>query len=453
MTGSRHWARPMQPGSDWRRLHPLSPLLRAGRFVVVATALLADDLAARFDLGPAWAGLFLLGALVVGAGAGWWVWSATGYRVTADEIELRTGVLFRRHRRLPLARLETVDLARPLVARLFGLAQVRLEAVSQGESEVRLSYVDDSTALALRDELRDHLNSRPVADAEPDGADAGPPPQGIRVPTRDLLAAFILGRIVLVWPALLLIAVVLLAVVGPPAALAFALAVGVPVGILPLVVGLAEVERLYGFTLIERGGNFDISRGLFNQMHQAVPVDRVQAVAVIEPLLWRRFGRVRLVVDVAGYRGGSNEDRERTAVLLPIAPASLVADVLHRVQPDLHLDGVSKVPAPAAARWRAPIRWRSYSVAWDGSHAVTRRGLLRRRTDIVPHRKVQSLRVTQGPWQRALGLATLHLDTAGTRIRARALHRSRDEAERLAWDSRQAALTEVGGGGERSEGA
>lgn len=434
----------MPPGSDWRRLHPLSPLLRAGRFVVVAAAFLADDLAAQVDLSPAWAGLLLLGALVAGAGAGWWVWSATGYRVTDEEVELRTGVLFRRHRRLPLARLETVDLARPLVARLFGLAQVRLEAVSQGESEVRLSYLDDSTALALRDELRDRLNPPPAADAAPDGAGAGPAPQGFRVPTGELLAASVLGRVVVVWPALLAVTVVLLAAVGPAAALGFALAVGLPVGFLPLIVGLAEVERLYGFTLTEGGRGFDIRRGLLNQMHQTVPVDRVQAVAVIEPLLWRRFDRVRLVVDVAGYRGGSDEDRARTAVLLPIAPASLVADVLRRAQPDLHLDGRSNVPAPAAARWRAPVRWRSYSVAWDETHAVIRRGLLRRQTDIVPHRKVQSLRVTQGPWQRALGLATLHLDTAGTRIRARALHRSRDEAERLAWESRQAAVTGSG---------
>ena len=434
----------MPPGSDWRRLHPLSPLLRAGRFVVVATALLADDVAARADLSPGWAGLFLLAALVAGAGAGWWVWSATGYRVTDEEVELRTGVLFRRHRRLPLARLETVDLARPLIARLFGLTQVRLEAVSQGESEVRLSYVDESTALALRDELRDHLKPSPAAGVEPEGVEAAPPPQGIRVPTAELLAASVLGRIVVVWPALLAAAVVLLVAIGPSAGLAFAIAVGLPVGILPLIVGLAEVERLYGFTLTEGSRGFDIRRGLLNEMSQAVPVDRVQAVAVIEPLLWRRFGRVRLVVDIAGYRGGSNEDRDRTAVLLPIAPASLVADVLRRVQPDLHLDDRSNIPAPAAARWRAPVRWRSYSVAWDGTHAVTRRGLLRRRTDIVPHRKVQSLRVTQGPWQRALGLATLHLDTAGTRIRARALHRSRDDAERLAWESRQAALTESG---------
>ena len=431
----------MPPDSEWRRLHPLSPLLRAGRFAVVAAALLADDLAAQVDLSPALAGLFLLVALVVGGGAGWWVWSATGYRVTDEEVELRTGVLFRRHRRLPLARLETVDLARPLVARLFGLAQVRLEAVSQGESEVRLSYLDDSTALALREELRDRIKPSPAAGDQPDGVDAGPAPAGFRVPTTELLAASVLGRIVVVWPALLAIAVVLLVAVGLPAALGF-MVVALPIGLLPLAVGLVEVERLYGFTLTEGGRGFEISRGLFNQLHQAVPADRVQALAVIEPLLWRRFGRVRLVVDVAGYRGGSNEDLEQTAVLLPIAPAPLVADVLRRLQPDLHFEGVSNVPAPAAARWRAPVRWRSYSVAWEASHAVTRRGLLRRRTDIVPHRKVQSLRVTQGPWQRALGLATLHLDTAGTRIRARALHRGRDEAERLAWESRRAALAE-----------
>lgn len=46
----------MPPDSEWRRLHPLSPLLRAGRFAVVAAALLADDLAAQVDLSPALAG-------------------------------------------------------------------------------------------------------------------------------------------------------------------------------------------------------------------------------------------------------------------------------------------------------------------------------------------------------------------------------------------------------------
>lgn len=432
----------MPLGSDWRRLHPLSPLLRAGRFVIVASAIVADDVASDLDIRPAWAGLLLLGALVAGALAGWWAWATTGYRVTTEEVELRTGMLFRRHRRLPLARLESIDLARPLVGRLFGLAQVRLEAVSNEESEVRLSYLDHDAAVRLREELRARLGTGPAPPAPGGGQDTEiPEPAGeiFRVPTGELIVATVLARAGLTWSALLVVGAGILAVFGPGAAVGFLFGAGLPAGFLSLFMGLAEADRLYGFTVREGGRGLEVSRGLFNEMHQVVALDRVQALAVIEPLLWRFFGRAKLVVDVAGYRGGSQEDRQQSSVLLPIAPAALVADVLARVQPGLRLDELSYVRAPVASRWRAPVRWRSYSVALDGRHAVTRQGLLRRQTDIVPHRKVQSLRVTQGPWQRSLGLATLHIDTAGTRIRARAQHRPREEAERLAWGSRHAA--------------
>ena len=435
----------MQPGSDWRRLHPLSPLLRAGRFVVVAAAVLADDVATRLSLDASLAALLLLGALVMGAVAGWWAWSTTGYRVTDEEVELRTGMLFRRHRRLPLARVESVDIARPLVARLFGLAQVRLEAVSDSESEVRLSYLDDATAQGVRTELRARLD-RP---ASAGGATALAPEESaiVRVPTKELVLAMVVGRVVVVWPAVLATVLIVAAAVGPEQGLVLALTMGPVAALLPVVVGLAETERLHGFTLSERGGGLAVSRGLLNELHQVVPIDRIQAVAVVEPPLWRLFGRAKLVVDIAGYRGGNQQDRRHTSVLLPVASRDVVADVLRRVQPGLQLEGLSYVPAPPASCWRAPVRSRGYSVAWSTGHAVMRSGVLQRRTDIVPHAKVQSLRVTEGPWQRALGLATLHLDTAGTQIRAGAPHRRRDEAERLGWASREAAAA----AGSRSE--
>ena len=427
----------MRLGSDWRRLHPLSPLLRAGRVVVVASAFLADDVATGLDIRPAWAGVLVLGALVTGAVAGWWAWATTGYRVTAEDVELRTGMLFRRHRRLPLARLESIDLARPVFARLFGLAQVRLEAVSNEESEVRLSYLDYDAAIGLREELRARLGQSPAPGQQSPSPDPGR--QILRVPTGELLAATVLGRTAATWSVLAAVAGVTLAAIGPGEAAGFLLGVGLPAAVLPVVMGLIEADRLYGFTLSEGGRGLEVSRGLLNETQQVVPLDRVQAIAVVEPLLWRFFGRARLVVDVAGYRGGNQDDRQQASVLLPIAPSALVAGVLSRVRPDLRLDELAYVPAPRASRWRAPVRWRSYAIAFDGRHAVTRHGLLRRQTDIVPHGKVQSLRVTQGPWQRALGLSTLHLDTAGTRIQASARHRGREEAEDLAWASRHAA--------------
>jgi putative membrane protein len=424
----------MPLGSDWSRLHPLSPLLRAGRVFVLPALVLMDDIPAQLGGRRPLSGLLLVGALAVGAVAGWWAWRTTAYRVTADDVELRTGMFFRRQRRVPLARLESLDVARPLAARLFGLAELRLEAVSDGKSEVRLSYLDYTFALELRDEIAARRKGAP---SPADGSTSEAPAEHIvRVATRDLVVGSVGGRAAEMWPAVFVVTAVILLTAGPAAALAF----GPFAASVPVLVGLAEAERLYGFTLTEASGGLQISRGLFNEMHQRVAIDRIQAVAVVEPLVWRPFGRARLVVDVAGYRGGEQNERRHASVLLPIAPLPMVASVVQRVQPGLSVDALAHTGAPRATRWRAPVRWRAYSVAWTPGHAVMRRGLLQRRTDIVPHVKVQSLRITQGPWQHALGLATLHVDTAGREIGARAPHRGREEAERLAWASRDVAL-------------
>ena len=54
-------------------------------------------------------------------------WRLTRYRVTAEALELRHGVLVRRQRRARLDRLQAVDVVQPLVARIFGLARLKLD--------------------------------------------------------------------------------------------------------------------------------------------------------------------------------------------------------------------------------------------------------------------------------------------------------------------------------------
>jgi putative membrane protein len=70
---------------------------------------------------------------------------------------------------------------------------------------------------------------------------------------------------------------------------------------------------------------------------------------------------------------------------------------------------------------------------------VATTGRITRTTAWVPLSKVQSLRRVQGPVQRRLGLATVHVDTAGRNIRA-AL-RGRETADA---DSALAELTALG---------
>jgi putative membrane protein len=68
----------------------------------------------------------------------------------------------------------------------------------------------------------------------------------------------------------------------------------------------------------------------------------------------------------------------------------------------------------------------------DDRHLVTTSGVLTTTTEVVPLAKVQSLRLTSGPWQQRLRLATLHADTAGRRLPgAKAHHRDLDEARAL----------------------
>ena len=58
-------------------------------------------------------------------------------------------------------------------------------------------------------------------------------------------------------------------------------------------------------------------------------------------------------------------------------------------------------------------------------------GRLRRETTWVPLAKAQSVRLVQGPLQRRLGLATVHLDAAGRRVRAEFRERRQAEARSL----------------------
>ena len=89
------------------------------------------------------------------------------------------------------------------------------------------------------------------------------------------------------------------------------------------------------------------------------------------------------------------------------------------------------LPPPRRARWKSPLRYRYLSWGGDRTYAVTTSGRVRRVTDWVPLAKVQSIRRVEGPVQRRLRLATVHLDTAGRNIHAALRDRDRGECARL----------------------
>ena len=140
----------------WRargsRLHPLTPVVRAGRVLVSLAALAAYNLESVKHAGW-WAPVVVVGALVLGFGAGVASWAFTRFRIDGGEVRIDSGVFIRRSRQVRIDRLQAIDIVQPLLARAFGLAELKLDMAGGAEGRVRLGYLRLEEAQALRASL------------------------------------------------------------------------------------------------------------------------------------------------------------------------------------------------------------------------------------------------------------------------------------------------------------
>jgi putative membrane protein len=422
---------------DWHHLHPLSPFIRTAHFVAAGVVVAAQQVSTIFETPLLSLAVFAIG-VVIAALYGYVSYRWTGFRVSTEQIELKTGVLFRQHRRIPIDRIEAIDIARPLTARIFGLVELRTEVVSGGTSEMRFQFLDHDDATALREFVLQVRNTASHG-SETLAIDAEPERVALEVSAQRILIAYSAPQALFVLTLGFVLAV--------SAATANAnLALGVLISVLPIMLGIflttiKVIENFWGFRVSYDDHGIVVRRGLLNELTQKVPAARIQGLRIEEPFFWRRFGFARLVVDVAGYRNTKVDGAAETAVLAPVATKHEIRTLLTDLIGSLDIDALETVQVSARARFRSPVSYRFLSIAGDDKWAVSRHGVIRRRTDVVAHGKAQSIRVTQGPWQRKLELATLHIDTAGSRIHFRAPHRTFEEANELAWASRRLSDT------------
>ncbi len=187
----------------------------------------------------------------------------------------------------------------------------------------------------------------------------------------------------------------------------------------------------YNFTAVEGPDGVHIQRGLLQTISETIPYGRIQAIRQVEPLLWRPFGWCRLEVDIAGATRRNQRSEGTAVVRKALLPVGSQQDSWHLIARLLGGPDPVRTPPPRRARLKAPLSYHFLSAGHDDTHAVCVTGRINRATTWVPFEKSQSIRRVQGPLQRPLGLATVHVDVAGRRTRAEFRDRTVEEADVL----------------------
>jgi len=404
----------------WRRLHPLSPVVRSyrGFLAVLTLAALSSSGAIGSGAGPRWYDVVLPAAVAVAAIVNWYV---TRWKLDGVTLRIETGLLRRDSRQLPVARIQAVDLVRPFLARMLGLAELRVRLAGSGDADGRLAYLTEQGAVALRARLLAAHHGLDPATPEPAEQVVTSVPAGRLIGSALISTAAIAAVVVA--------AGAVIAVVSPAGLIA---AAGSLVWWLIIVATVVwrHVSSQWGFTVATSPDGVRIRRGLLGTVAETIPVQRVQAVRMVEPLLWRPLHWCRLEVDVAGHLGRDQAEGTHAVrkALLPVGSPQEARRLLRIALPDTP---PAVTAPPRRARWKAPLSYHFLAAGHDGTLAVAVTGRVNRETTWVPLAKAQSMRLVQGPLQRMLGLATVHLDAAGRRVRAEFRERRQEEARAL----------------------
>ncbi|HSJ73744.1 MAG TPA: PH domain-containing protein [Miltoncostaeaceae bacterium] len=403
---------------------------------------------------PLAVGLAVLVAAALTAPFAVLAWRRFTYRVADGRLEVRSGIFTRALRTIPLDRVRGVDVSAPLLHRLAGLVQVRVDDAAGGASAsgLRLAAVSRGDAEALREAV---LSRRPVA---PEAAAAEAEGRVLaRVPLGTLaVAGATSGRYLLVPMAAL--AAALNAIrdanvgwVDDLAGRGVDLVPTHPAGVAVLIVaaialatGAAALGSLIvdgGFRLTGRPGRLVAERGLV--AHRSVTIDRsrVRALEVRDSPPWRALDLAALRAVVGGVPSGEGDARGRTT-LLPAGPADEVWRLAREIDPGSHwgLDphpraalsrrlvraagapAVAAVVAAVLAPWQLAValaavavlmvpvgldRYRSLGNRLERGRLGLREGSLSRRHSLVVPEGVVAYRVSQSPFQRRAGLCTL----------------------------------------------
>jgi putative membrane protein len=442
-----------------RRLHPVIPLVTLVKQVPELLVPIVGVVAFARDEGLGTLLLAVGGLLAVVLAFRVLAWWRFTYTLLPNEMYIESGIVSRNRRSIPWDRVQDVEIERGPLARVLGLAKVKLETGGSGGDEGLLDSIALADALALRDEVRARRGMVGSTSAQEEAAE--PPMFKMTVP-RILQAG--LFNFSVIWLAVIVgamqyfddllpwsiddvedwIGVSQKEIWGLVSPVTIVLALGLFM-VLGTVAGVIQMfVRNYGFTLSLEGRTLRRVRGLLTRSEVAIPLRRIQAARTAAHWLTRRYGLCR--VDVQTMAGASSGGVQELA---PLANAGEAAHLLAIAGGFVRIAPERFAPVARVHRWydaqtlalplalivlaagfvSPPVWWgfvfvgllgtvqvigaRPHGWRLEGNMLHVRHGWFAQDHWLLPLANIQSVSLSTGPLQRRLDLATVAIDSAG----------------------------------------
>lgn len=427
------------PESAWQRVSKWTPLqnvlgllallISFGAYYLSRELEDTDSLSSTFDFARETAsrvGIYIVGGLAIAIVLtliwGWANWRARSFALTDRGIHIRSGILFKRHNQLRWDRVQAVDIKRSIIARLVGQGTVEVSPGGMQLSAVSIGLLPVETCEKLRAYILDvaarvRAGEKPAIENWQERETTAEDQQEIyRLGTGRLAGSSVLsGRFFI---GLLGLVFMLALTFWDETPRFWALAL---LWLGALYGAFSALDKSWGARVRVAPDGLESSRGLTSTTTQTILPDRVHAVRIFQPALWKPFGWWKLEVTTADASLDSLADAK--VAVVPAGSLDEVLLCLWVIMPDLGVadrDAFLRealtgefamagfVAAPRGARWVDPIGWKRAGVAITPIVAVLRHGRWwRKQVTLVFHHHYQSLVSAQGPIQRQLGLATI----------------------------------------------
>lgn len=484
--------------STWRRVHWLTPLLQVWQaLVIIVVVVLTQSLNNVIMLiknlrenVPGHPGILLLVIAVPLAMLAlliiylYFAWRATSWKITATDVQYRRGIFFKKHRKIPLDRVQSVDVYRPLAARIFGLGALRVESAGGQGSRVEIQFLANKYLDRARREVVARIAGRSLTDetshqtgaeglvgtdlfAEDDYHLAADEYEVYRVSPGRLIASVLLTSEV-VW--LLIMSLIVVICVVVLFFMADLTVEGIAVGsIIPTIISIGIIPLMilsYAWSRFNSGFNFSanithdgirVTSGLLALKSQTLPPGRIHAIRFLQPLLWRPFGWWQAEVTLSGHgveTSGNQKKQAADNLLLPVGTLEQAKIILEMAIRDLGInegaerekllqeafdgrnsDSVASFTTIAKkAQIMDPFARFRRAFAVTDTVLIYRDGWLRRKVTFAPHERAQSVTTSAGPVQRHLGVAGVRLDLVPGTATMKVKHLDAQVAAQLAKD-------------------